>query len=350
MNPCDQTLDSSVKSQSKCTAYETFWRKSKAVARRSSKRSHPEDGEEKNSRCESISSNISFPRIKSTTRRTEEEKSAVQKELLPGEGSMRKLDRSKNGRLSSGASGKTGALECTKQSVVAGSHGNVYLGSPHRRISTDQKTGVNGFPLSSLTSDPDKEAFLRGSNRWKQIGRKISPMTGKCPIPQPFFIRAEKESNEREALDSRHDPQFLESERRNSVISTGRLSRISNESGTWMNPDSSFARNQRTRRTKELLRQKSQEQIFSKQRQLQQRVLQIEELANRRENIDTGSFDDPVSSRNTTTEAQWTTALEPLQCDDRSRNSVSDQDLDSLTSNPMSPYLRFEGERIRVKY
>lgn len=342
---CEETVHSSVEPKFRCTACSPFWVRSKAVSRNSSKRSHPEDGEDKNSRCET---SVSVPKAKSTTR-GEEEKSAVQKaEIVPAESSTWMLEKNKNGRLQSGASGKMRPLE----SVRNGSHGNVYLGSPQRRMSADR--GVNRFPLSPLPSDADKEVLFEESNRWKQIGHKITPMPGKCAIPEPFFIRAEKESNEREAPDSHH-LQLVEPERRDSLMSNARLSRISNQSGTWANSDLSFARNQRTRRKKELLRQKSQEQIISKQRYFQQRVFQIEELTNHRQNIDTRSLDDALPAPHTTADIRslpWTAGrgVQRLQGNDGARDSVSDRD--SLTSDPASPYLTFESanERIRVKY
>lgn len=289
------------------------------------------------------------------TRGGQDEKSSVKSSVRVTGSPIETRDRMKSVRLSSGVSNRIRPLDVKSHSVSDGSHGNVYLGSPHRKMSIDQGIRVNGSPLSSLTSDHEKDIFFVQSNPWKRIGRKVHPVAGKlqCPTVKPFFVRTERQVDEKEGLDSRNEDRIEDNDRRNSLISTDRLSRVSNESNSWV-PDSSIARTQRTRRTKELLRQKSQEQILSKQRYFQNRVFQIEELGNLAPNSDSRALDEILVSRHAICAPGSTRekSLQSLDGEDESRDQHLVSDQESMKSDAASPCftLQSASERIRFTY
>lgn len=271
-----------------------------------------------------------------------------------------------SGLLSGRKNNKIRPFDFKSQSVQDDIHGNVYLGSPHHRLSIEFKSNNSGRFASNFNGSIVPEVLTSESTRCKPVKKMESTDSNNRhkqePTYPPLFIRTEKVNNDQgfEKADPTNEQQtngkieLFERQRNHSIVSNGRVSRPSKWSTISGKSDSSIARN--ARRRNEFLRQKSQEQIASKQRFFQNHSMQIEGHDSGDSPSDTQSLDEmPTLKR--------AISISPLPRDvtrDRPQGLIDtdlavdhpSSDQESCASETASQYFTFqpENERIRIKY
>jgi hypothetical protein len=265
-------------------------------------------------------------------------------------------------------SNKVQHLDAKSQSIQENGHGNVYLGSPYHRLSLQLSLNRNNSQMGEIPIENKRKIFAFGMN--EHMGHASTaeiPDSGNsrrrdlstCSVvarTENTNVRND-DNMESTKYDRQEDGSMIDmsGRRRNhSIVSSGRLSRLSNGSSFSGKPDSSVSRNQIARRKHEFLRQKSQEQLASKQRFFQNHIMQIEEHEKRDSLSDSQSQDEIDSLKRPLSVSPLPHDLDSMRVmrkkDFTMDNFSSDQD--SCGSGTASQYFTFQpqNERIRVKY
>lgn len=247
-------------------------------------------------------------------------------------------------------------------SVQENGHGNVYLGSPYHRLSLQLSSNASNTQRAVFPAADKREIFFIGSHHQGDVSKVDSTDSNNSQKKDNSLLtkRTENVSKDENIESMKHEQEEsmidLSSRRRNhSIVSSGRLSRLSNGSSFSGQQNSSTSRNQIARRKREFLRQKSQEQMVSKQRFFQNHIMSIEEHGKGESLSDSQSQDEIDSLKRPLSVSPLPYDVAPMDVirgrkDFTMDNFSSDQD--SCGSGTASQYFTFQpqNERIRVKY